>query len=160
VTRLNNHARQAYETLVERHKAYAIAKATIEAELKQELAERLSSFRADRDIAMRLAAQAGVPRTQLGKAIGTSNYRTVQEILAETESLTVQDEGSDGKWSLTPLRDGNYSLTINSMGVGLVSGEATVKIVGNELEYVDGDEFVVPQIYRNGYADKVVNSAS
>jgi hypothetical protein len=46
------------------------------------------------------------------------------------------------------------------MGVGLVNGEATVNIVDNELEYVAGDEFVIPQIYRNGYADKVVNSAS
>jgi hypothetical protein len=158
VTRLNNHARQALETLIERHKAYVIAKATIEAELKQELHERLSGFRGDRDIAMRLAAEAGVPRTQLGKAIGTSNYRTVQEILAETESLSVKDGTSDGKWALTALPDGTFSLSIHGMGVGSVSGEATVRLVGDDLEYVAGDEFVIPQVFRNGYADKILNS--
>jgi hypothetical protein len=160
VTRLNNHARQALDALIERHKAYVIAKATIEAELKLELSERLSSFKTDRDIAMRLAEEAGVPRTQLGKAIGTTNYRTVQEILSNTESLNVKDEMSDGKWSLTSLPDGTYSLSIYSMGVGAVSGEAIVKVVSNDFEYVSGDEFVIPQIFRNGYAERILGSVN
>jgi hypothetical protein len=146
------------DTLVERHKAYVIAKATIEAELKLELSERLSSYKTDRDIAMRLAEEAGVPRTQLGKAIGTTNYRTVQEILSNTESLNVKDEMSDGKWSLTSLPDGTFSLSIYGMGVGAVSGEAIVKVVNQDFEYVAGDEFVIPQVYRNGYAERILNS--
>lgn len=154
--KLNQHAKQAIDTLSEKHLAYTIAKATIEAELKSELIERLSSFKAERDVALRLADQAGVPRTQLGKAIGTTNYRTVQEILEVTETSVISEDGADGKWSITQLPSGDYSLSIHSMGVGSVSGTAIVKITSSDLVFVEGDEFVIPQIYRNGYLDEIV----
>lgn len=157
--KLNQHAKQALDTLSEKHLAYTIAKATIEAELKNELTERLSSFKSERDIALRLADQAGVPRTQLGKAIGTTNYRTVQEVLEVTESFMHTEGSVDGKWSLTALPDGNYSLSINSIGVGSVSGTAVVQVTSDDLVFVDGDEFVIPQVYRNGYLGQIVQSA-
>ena len=158
--KLNQHAKQALDTLSEKHLAYVIAKATIEAELKNELTERLSSFKSERDIALRLADQAGVPRTQLGKAIGTTNYRTVQEVLEATEVFMQSENAVDGKWSITALPDGNYSLSINSMGVGSVSGTAVVQITSDDLLFVDGDEFVIPQIYRNGYLEQIVQGAN
>jgi hypothetical protein len=158
--KLGQHAKQALDTLSEKHLAYTIAKATIEAELKNELNERLSSFKSERDIALRLADQAGVPRTQLGKTIGTTNYRTVQEILEVTETSMRSEDAPDGKWSLTALPDGNYSLSINSMGAGSVSGTAVVKVETDDLLFVDGDEFVISQIYRNGYLEQIVQSAS
>jgi hypothetical protein len=158
--KLNQHAKQALDTLSEKHLAYVIAKATIEAELKNELTERLSSFKSERDIALRLADQAGVPRTQLGKAIGTTNYRTVQEVLEATEAFMQSENAVDGKWSITALPDGNYSLSINSMGVGSVSGTAVVQITSDDLLFVDGDEFVIPQIYRNGYLEQIVQGAN
>jgi hypothetical protein len=127
--------------------------------LKNELIERLSSFKSERDIALRLADQAGVPRTQLGKAIGTTNYRTVQEILEVTEASTHSEDAPDGKWSLTQMPSGDYNLAIHSMGVGSVSGTATVKIESDDLLFVDGDEFVIPQIYRNGYLEQIIQGA-
>jgi hypothetical protein len=157
--KLNQHAKQALDTLSEKHLAYTIAKATIEAELKNELTERLSSFKSERDIALRLADQAGVPRTQLGKAIGTTNYRTVQEVLEVTESFMHSQNADDGKWSLTALPDGNYNLFINAIGAGSVSGNAIVQITSDDLLFIDGDEFVIPQVYRNGYLEQIVQGA-
>jgi predicted transcriptional regulator len=158
--KLNQHAKQALDTLSEKHLAYTIAKATIEAELKNELTERLASFKSERDIALRLADQAGVPRTQLGKAIGTTNYRTVQEVLEVTESFMHSEDSADGKWTLTAMPDGNYTLSIHSMGTGLVSGSAVVQITSDDLVFIDGDEFVIPQVYRNGYLEQIVQGAS
>ena len=127
MTSLSQHAKASLNTLIEKHLAYVVTKATIEAELKNELTERLSSFKSERDIALRLADDAGVPRTQLGKAIGTSNYKTIQEILAATEQLSHSSESADGKWSIIDLNNGTYNLAIENVGTLSVSGSATVK---------------------------------
>lgn len=158
MTKLTPHAKQALDTLADKHLAYTIAKATIQAEMKKEFAERIHSFKLDRDTSLRLADEAGVPRTQLCKAIGTSNYRTVQDILAETEESIARSE-SDGKWSITPLPDGNYSLSIFEMGVGKSSGTAVVSFSGDDINYEDGDVFVIPTVFRNGYGEAIIASA-
>ena len=165
MTRLNQHAKQALDTLTEKHRAYQIAKLTIEAELKDELVERLSSHKSERDIALRLAEEAGVPRTHLGKAIGTSNYRTVQEILAETASEVVKPDITDdstGKWSLTRLPNKNYMLEVFGIGIGNIRGHAEVIFdsYSNEIVFVDGDPSVVPAVYRDNYAEEIIASVS
>lgn len=163
MTKLNQHARQTLDTLTEKHRAYQIAKLTIEAELKEELIERLSSYKAERDIALRLAEEAGVPRTHLGKAIGTSNYRTVQEILAETDDSVIKPDISDsstGKWSLTRLPNQNYRLEVFGIGVGNIQGYADVVFDGGEIVLVEGDPSVVPAVYRDNYAEEIIASVS
>jgi hypothetical protein len=158
MTRLSPHAKASLDALAEKHLAYTIAKATIEAQLKQELAERLSSYKSERDMALRLACEAGVPRTQLGKAIGTSNYATVQEILALT--LTPEHEASsgNGKWVLIPISASRWSLSIKSLGPQGLSGVAEVDLSDGEITYISGDEFVIPQIYMNGLAEEVLEN--
>lgn len=163
MTRLNSHAKQTLDVLTEKHRAYQIAKLTIEAELKDELVERLSSYKQERDIALRLAEEAGVPRTHLGKAIGTSNYRTVQEILAETASEVVRPDIADdssGKWSLTRLPNKNYVLEVFGIGVGNIRGSAEIVFdsYSNEIVFVDGDPSVVPAVYRDNYAEEIIAS--
>ena len=158
MTRLTQNAKQALDTLAEKHLALTVAKAMIEAELKTELNNRLSSFKNERDVALRLADQAGVPRTQLGKAMGTTNYRTVQDILEVTEVATHSESSVDGKWSITTLPSGSFSLKIENMGIGSVTGTAVVDVVGEDLDFVEGDAFVIPQIYRNGYLEQVIAS--
>jgi NACalpha-BTF3-like transcription factor len=165
MTKLNSHAKQSLDVLVDKHRAYQIARLTIEAELKLELVERLSSYKSERDIALRLAEEAGVPRTHLGKAIGTSNYRTVQEILSETEDAVVKPEltdSSSGKWSLTRLPNGNYNLEVFGIGVGNIRGHAEIIFDSgsNEIVFVDGDASVVPAVYRDNYAEEIIQSVS
>lgn len=164
MTKLNPHAKQSLDVLTEKHRAYQIAKLTIEAELKLELVERLSSYKSERDIALRLAEEAGVPRTHLGKAIGTSNYRTVQEILSETEDAVVKPEMTDsssGKWSLTALPGlypSNYILEVFGIGIGNIRGHAQIIIQDGEIIFVEGDESVLPAIYRDNYAEEIIAS--
>jgi hypothetical protein len=155
MTRLSPQAKSALDSLHEKHLAYTIAKGTIEAELKREASIRLGSIKQERDMALRLASDSGVPKTQLGKAIGTSNYRTVQEILAETDSV-LKSSGEAGPSSKIIVERhsevGLYQVSISNFGENSLSGTAIVGETDNrEIETVDGDQFVLPQLYRAGY---------
>lgn len=154
--KLSAQAKSALETLQEKQLAYTIAKATIEAELKQELIDRLSSFKYERDIALYLAGEAGVPRTKLGKAIGTTNYRTVQDILADANKAMPQTVQDSTKYSVTQNPDGSLLLRLFNVGPGSISGVANINIKDGELRYQDGDSFVIPQAYRNGLAEEII----
>jgi hypothetical protein len=158
MTRLSPHAKASLDALAEKHLAFTIAKATIEAELKAQFEERISSYRQDRDMALRLADEAGVPRTQLGKAIGTTNYKTVQEILEVTEHMAHTESDAHGKWSIVRLPNGLYNLSVFELGAGSVSGSAEVELTDDDIVFVSGDEFVIPQIYRAGYFEQVLAS--
>ena len=152
MTRLNQSAKSALDTLQEKHLAYTIAKTTIEQELKRELQQRLSAIRHERDMAVRIAADAGVPKTQLGKAIGTSNYKTVQDILAQVDSVIPSTfvPNVSGKMSVVGGSVANeYIVTLNNFGDQGVSGQATVVVAGDDVQVISGDAFVLPQIYRN-----------
>lgn len=155
MTRLTSQAKSSLETLQEKHLAYTIAKTTIEQQLKQELQERLIGIRHERDMALRLAADAGVPKTQLGKAIGTSNYKTVQEILAHTESVIgISKDLNTNKVSVIALPNDLYKVSLHSVGNQNVSGSATIS-VDDGFVFVSGDQFVLPQIYRNELVETV-----
>jgi hypothetical protein len=156
MTKLSPHAKATLDTLAEKHLSYTIAKATIEAELKNELEERVSSYRIERDVAMRLADEAGVPRTQLGKAIGTTNYRTVQEILNTANEGIPQVAQTSTKFSLNAIGDGSWGLSLHDVGAGSVSGYAVVKVLDGDLSLIEGDAFVIPQAYRNGLVQEVI----
>lgn len=155
MTKLSPQAKSALDSLQEKHLAYTIAKGTIETELKREATNRLSSIRQERDMALRLAAEAGVPKTQLGKAIGTSNYRTVQEILAETESVirSSPDGASNPKIVVERHSEaGLYQVSITNFGENSLTGTAIVgENSSQEVETFAGDQFVLPQLYRAGY---------
>lgn len=161
MTKLSPQAKSALDSLHEKHLAYTIAKSTIEAELKREASTRLSSIRQERDMALRLAAESGVPKTQLGKAIGTSNYRTVQEILAETESVirASGDLGANSKILVERhSENGLYKVSISNFGDNSLTGTAIVGETPNqEIETVAGDQFVLPQLYRAGYGQFLID---
>lgn len=157
MTKLTPHAKSALDTLAEKQLAYTIARATIEAELKNELIERLSSFKSERDVALYQAGESGVPRTKLGKAIGTSNYRTVQEILADAKGVMPEVIQENIKWSISLNDDATAMLRIFEVGPGSVSGSAVVSVSNGELRHESGDAFVVPQVYRNGFAEEIIS---
>lgn len=128
------------------------------AELMTDLETRLESYVNDRDIAVRLADEAGVPRTQIGKAMGTTNYRTVQDILERAGGLSVASEQVSGdNWTVTAEQEG-WRLTISDFGSASVSGSAVVLSDNGELVFVSGDEFVIPQVIRNGVVAEVINA--
>jgi hypothetical protein len=160
MTRLSPQAKSALESLHEKHLAYTIAKSTIESELKREASNRLSSIRQERDMALRLASDSGVPKTQLGKAIGTSNYRTVQEILAETENVIRPGSvDTTNKGNIIVERsdeEGIYSISISNFGENSLTGTARFTVQDEEVVYFDGEPFVLPQVYRAGFESFVM----
>jgi hypothetical protein len=156
MTNLTPQAEQALQNLRDRHKEYKERRSLIEAEVRALLNERLSVVREERDKALRLAAEAGVPRTRLGEAIGTSNYKTVQDILASTEGAVTQ---SDSGWTLVQNTGEQWTLQINAMGAGKVSGTALVKIYDDDIEFISGDALVISTIYREGLQNEVIQSA-
>jgi len=128
-------------------------------ELKQEIAKRLAGIRHERDTALRLASEAGVPKTQLGKAIGTSNYRTVQEIMAGTSNVVSGDDESGTRIEVQRSTiDGKFSVVVSGLGDQHLSGEVLLRLDDEQgLQYVDGDAFIIPQLYRTGLVDVVVS---
>jgi DNA-binding phage protein len=158
MTRLNQSAKSALDTLQEKHLAYTIAKTTIEQELKRELQQRLAAIRHERDMSVRIAADAGVPKTQLGKAIGTSNYKTIQDILAQVESVMPSAGPSvAGKMSVVAGNvQGEFIVTLSNFGDQGISGQATITFGEDDVETTGGDAFVLPQIYRNNAIDDLL----
>ena len=159
--KLSTSAKSALEIVREKHLAYMIAKTNIEAELKRELALRLENIRNERDNALRYADQMGVPRTQLGKAIGTTNYKTVQEILGSTALISSGSNASVSsveKLKIDLISDGICQVYLTDIGDTGFSGTAVVGLDGeNELRFIDGDVAVITQIYRNDLLDNVLN---
>jgi hypothetical protein len=162
MTHLNAHAKQALETLAVKHIAYVTGLEVAREELRIELEARTAGLRMERDIALRIADDAGVPRTRLGKTIGTTNYKTVQDILLATaDSVHVEQSASgvvDSRWSAVDLQDGTFNVTVTNIGAGAVTGSVVVSKQGDDMVFVSGDEFVIPQIYRNGLAEAVLNA--
>lgn len=164
--KLTANAERALAEITTKHIALREAKVRFEAELKRELEERLEPYVKDRNAAVRLADDAGAPRTHIGKALGTSNYKTVQDILDLTptssrtvETVVAKNQTLTSGWSVVETSEG-WRLTITSLGIGNVSGSAIVALVDDDLIWVDGDEFVIGQIYRNGLADEVKQALS
>lgn len=159
--KLTANAERALAEISVKQNALREARARFEFELKRELEQRLEPFVKDRNAAVRLADDSGAPRTQIGKALGTSNYKTVQDILDSTpsgsravEAVVAGSQALNSGWSVVETSEG-WRLTITSLGVGNVSGSAIVALVEDDLIWVDGDEFVIGQVYRNGIAEEV-----
>jgi len=159
--KLTANAERALADITVKQFALREARAKFEYELKRELEQRLEPFVNDRNASVRLADDSGAPRTQIGKALGTSNYKTVQDILDSTpsnskniEAVVAGNSALNAGWSVVETSEG-WRLTITSLGVANVSGSAIVALVEDDLIWVDGDEFVIGQVYRNGIADEV-----
>ena len=161
--KLSNHGQNALDGVRYAERALRDAKRSMEEEFRRSIDEKLGHLIEARNLAVRLADEAGVPRTQIGRAMGTSNYRTVQDILEGTQLtkrvVETESPNQDGSWSVAETPEG-WRLTIQNLGIGNVSGSAVVALVDGELIWVDGDEFVIPNIYRNGLADEVLEALS
>lgn len=161
MTKLSPTARASLDALQEKHLAFTIAKATIEREMKREIAERLAAIKHERDMALRLAADSGVPKSQLGKAIGTTNFRTVQEILDATDNVlqpSQSQNAGNGTVAVEPTIDDTFFIYASNLGETNISGKVRVAYhpESEELEFIEGDAFVIPQLYRNNLADRAI----
>ena len=156
--KLNQTAQEALDNVEVKQLALKTAKANFEEELRQELERKLEPYLNDRNVAVRLADQAGVPRTHIGKALGTSNYKTIQEILERFGiSPRSQSETIPNKpWSCVKTQEG-WKLSISNLGPAGLTGSAIVALDDDgQLERIDGDYFVVGAIYTQGLSEEVI----
>lgn len=156
--RLSQSAQEALNNVEVKQAALKVARARFAEEQRIELEQKLEPYVNDRDLAVKLADEAGVPRTQIGRTLGTANYKTVQEILERfgitprTPSETIPNKG----WACVKTQEG-WKLSISNLGPAGLTGSAIVKIDDEgSLERVDGDYFVVGAIYTQGLADEVL----
>jgi hypothetical protein len=92
--------------------------------------------------------------------MGTTNYRTVQEILDRAKGVSGETfADSERRWSVTKTEAG-WELTIRNLGAASVSGVSTINAVNGEILFVSGDAFVRPQIYRNNLVSEVLSAIS
>lgn len=159
MTKLAPKAQAALDKVVNANTSYKKAKEKFEAELERELETKLESYVSARNSAVQMADFSGVPRTQIGRAMGTTNYKTVQDILEETAGKVTTADSGDRRWSVMETELG-WELVITSLGAGAISGSAIVAVVEGDLMYVDGDAFVVPQAYRNDIAEEIIEAIS
>ena len=152
MTNLSPHAKSSLERVSKADNAYRSARDKFEQQLLTELDIKLESYVAERNTAVKLA------RTQIGRALGTTNYRTVQDILEQAGETvkSVESQGEDN-WTVIETSYG-WELTVNNLGAGAISGTAVVASVDGDLMYVEGDAFVVPQVYRNGIAEDIIKA--
>jgi hypothetical protein len=115
MTKLSPSAKSALDRVVRSNMSYKIARDNFEEELQTELDFKLEAYVAERNTAVRMADMAGVPRTQIGRAMGTTNYRTVQDILEEASLTINMTESPDKNWSVLETEYG-WELVINSIG--------------------------------------------
>ena len=106
-----------------------LAKATLEARLREELEEQLHNMQSRLDLTVRYAYDAGHSKAQILQAMGAKYYGIVNESLERTEGV---DEivGSDPLDSVYELDDerGALVVTYHKHGPAEISGEAMFEI--------------------------------
>ena len=160
--KLNPNAQSALDNVSVKQAALKAARALFVEEQRVELERKLEPFTKDRDVAVKLADEAGVPRTQIGKALGTANYKTVLEILGEfgIAPRTQTGEIPNRPWTAYQTPEG-WRVSIANLGPAGLTGSAIVKLDDEgQLERVDGDYFVIGGLYTQGYADEVIQCIS
>ena len=67
--------------------AYVMAKTNLEQRLREQMREELANLQTQIDIAVRYAYDAGESKRDIGRALGTSNYNTINESLERTSGV-------------------------------------------------------------------------
>ena len=115
--------------------AYVMSRATLEARLREQMAEELSNLQTQVDIAVRYAFDSGESKASILRALGTKDYGTLNASLERTEAVT-EIVGDDWLDNVYQLLDNGKHLMVEYVGHGSreLSGVATF----NVIKTVDG----------------------
>ena len=108
--------------------AYALAKSTLEARLRDELKEQLRKLNSQLDIAIRYAYDDGHSKAEILRALGTRDFYTLKHSLDRTENV-VELKGVSPLDSVYSYADITELLTVNYVahGPSEISGFAVFK---------------------------------
>lgn len=147
----------ALSVLADKQSEMNLAKATIEAELREELNNRLYSYRVERDRAARVAYEVGASKASIGRHLGTKNYASVSQIL-ESAGIAPQTDKAHPEWSVERVAPGKALIRSYGLGDAKMSGSATIVLDedGENFSTIDGDAFIEIQLYKLGFKDQVI----
>lgn len=113
-------------------KAYVLAKATLEARLREQLASELANLQTQVDIAIRYAIDSGESKANVLRALGTTAYSTIYESLERTSGVAeiVGANPLDDVFTYEVTSDGVELLHVHYVNHGgsNYSGQASFKI--------------------------------
>lgn len=108
--------------------AYVLAKTSMEAELRQQLKDKLSNLQTQLDLAIRYAVDSGESKADILRHLGTKSYNTLYESLERTAS--VAGEVSDDPYADMFTMMGSDTVVVSYVqhGPNKYSGEASFNI--------------------------------
>ena len=96
---LNDEQVRILDEISDRHSKLVVARKTVEAEVRQAVRARLADLQQAEDIAILRAVNAGVGVSTIGRAFGTSDWRTakarVDDVISNSDSLGVSLGGTN-----------------------------------------------------------------
>lgn len=110
--------------------AYVMARATLEARLREQMANELSNLQTQIDIAVRYAYDSGESKASILRALGTKDYGTLNVSLDRTDAVTqlIGESWLDDVYTI--MDDGKYLMVdYDAHGGRLITGIATFNIV-------------------------------
>lgn len=137
--------------------AYALAKSTLEARLRDELREELRKLNSQLDISIRYAYDDGHSKAEILRALGTKDFYTLKNSLERTENV-VEIKGVSPLDSVYSFDAINQLLTVNYAVHG--PNEITGGAVFKHKKMEDGSRWLFSEtpLYSEDYAlrNKVV----
>ena len=108
--------------------AYVMAKTNLEQKLREQMREELSNLQTQIDIAVRYAYDSGESKRDIGRALGTSNYNTINESLERTSGVT-EVAGDDPYNEIFTMMDSEtVVVSYDRHGPSQYSGEASFTV--------------------------------
>lgn len=108
--------------------AYVMAKTNLEQKLREQMREELSNLQTQIDIAVRYAYDSGESKRDIGRALGTSNYNTINESLGRTSGVT-EVTGDDPYNEIFTMMDSDtVVVSYDRHGPSQYSGEASFTV--------------------------------
>ena len=108
--------------------AYVMAKTNLEQRLREQMREELANLQTQIDIAVRYAYDAGESKRDIGRALGTSNYNTINESLERTSGVA-EVVGDDPYNQVFSMMDSEtVVVSYDNHGPSRYSGEASFTV--------------------------------
>lgn len=110
--------------------AYVMARATLEARLREQMANELSNLQTQIDIAVRYAFDSGESKAAILRALGTKDYGTLNASLERTDAVT-EIAGESWLDNVYQLLDNGKHLMVDydNHGTREITGVATFEII-------------------------------
>lgn len=135
--------RNALQVLIALHGQKVHQKAVIRAQVEAEIAERIEKLSIKESRAASEAFELGVTKTDIGRAIGTSHWQTIQDTIMRT-TLEVADLAVGIADTLERREDGWYATSPDGCTMPLVAGLKQPRI--DEKPGPEGQEWLTESV--------------